>query len=136
MSIIKKLTLTIVICIGVFALAACGTPKNEDGTVSIIGTWMVTSTVDADGVETIIADIEFENDEEAQLAQIPYEFNEDGTFSVMILGTNAEGTYEFDGETLTMDIGGAEMIAKYNSEKDSLDVTDDESGAKTIITRK
>ncbi len=133
----KKITVLLsVFIITIVALTACGgVPMTEDGKVSILGSWIVKSTINADGVETIIADLDFETDEEEYLSKIPYEFNEDGTFSVTILGTPAQGTYEFDGETLTMTIGGADMVAQYKRESDTLEIVDEETSATTVIGR-
>ena len=111
------------------------TAKEDSAEVSVTGTWGVSEIIDADGNR-----MTFEEHCQAQgvtpeQVGAKYTFNDDGSAICTVAGVDVEGSYEFDGSTLTLTINGTSTPYTYNAENDTLECTDANLGSTSVFVR-
>ena len=154
----KKIALLLALCmIGTAAFCGCGSKDNKESSanessasqsaessdsaqddsaeVSVTGTWGVSEIIDADGNR-----MTFEEHCEAQgvtpeQVGAKYTFNDDGSAVCTVAGVDVEGSYEFDGSTLTLTTNGTSTPYTYNAEKETLECTDASTGATSVLVK-
>lgn len=153
----KKLALLLALCmIGTAVFCGCGNKGNEESSsnessasqsdksdtaqdgsaeVSVTGTWGISEIIDADGNSQTLE--EFCQAQGVTPEQLGgnYTFNDDGSAVVTVAGVDVEGSYEFDGSTLTLTTNGTATPYIYNAENGTLECTDANTGAKSVFVR-
>ena len=115
--------------------ASPDTAEDESDEASVIGTWGVSEIIDAEGNSQSFEDFcQAQGVEPEQVGGV-YTYNEDGSVVVTVAGVDVEGTYEVDGETVTVTTNGTPSIYTYNAEDDTLESTDENTGATSIFVR-
>ena len=115
--------------------ASPDTAQEDSAEASVIGTWGVSEIIDAEGNSQSFEDYcQAQNVEPEQVGGV-YTYNEDGSVTVTVAGVDVEGTYEVDGETVTVTTNGTPSIYTYNAEDDTLESTDENTGATSIFVR-
>ena len=111
------------------------TAKDDSAEVSVTGTWGVSEIIDAEGNSQSFEDFcQAQGVEPEQVGGV-YTYNEDGSVVVTVAGVDVEGTYEVDGETVTVTTNGTPSIYTYNAEDDTLEATDENTGNTSIFVR-
>ena len=154
----KKIALLLALCmVGTAVFCGCGSKGKEESSanessasqsaessdaaqddsaeVSVTGTWGVSEIIDADGNR-----MTFEEHCEAQgvtpeQVGAKYTFNDDGSAVCTVAGVDVEGSYEFDGSTLTLTTNGTSTPYTYNAENDTLECTDENTGATSVFVK-
>ena len=154
----KKMALILALCMmGTAVFCGCGSKGKEESSanessvsqsaessdaaqddsaeVSVTGTWGVSEIIDADGNR-----MTFEEHCQAQgvtpeQVGAKYTFNDDGSAICTVAGVDVEGSYEFDGSTLTLTINGTSTPYTYNAENDTLECTDANLGSTSVFVR-
>ena len=154
----KKIALLLALCmIGTAAFCGCGskgkeessanessasqsaessdTAQDDSAEVSVTGTWGVSEIIDAEGNSQSFEDFcQAQGVEPEQVGGV-YTYNDDGSVIVTVAGVDVEGSYEFDGSTLTLTINGTSTPYTYNAENDTLECTDENTGATSVFVR-
>lgn len=109
--------------------------QDDSAEVSVTGTWGVSEIIDADGNR-----MTFEEHCQAQgvtpeQVGATYTFNDDGSAICTVAGVDVEGSYEFDGSTLTLTTNGTSTPYTYNAENDTLECTDENLGSTSVFVR-
>lgn len=109
--------------------------QDDSAEVSVTGTWGVSEIIDADGNR-----MTFEEHCQAQgvtpeQVGATYTFNDDGSAICTVAGVDVEGSYEFDGSTLTLTTNGTSTPYTYNAENDTLECTDANLGSTSVFVR-
>ena len=149
----KKIALLLALCmIGTAVFCGCGSKDNKESSanqgaessdtaqddsaeVSVTGTWGVSEIIDADGNrQTFEEYCQAQNVDPEQVGG-KYTFNDDGSAICTVAGVDVEGSYEFDGSTLTLTINGTSTPYTYNAENDTLECTDANLGSTSVFVR-
>ena len=154
----KKIALLLALCmIGTAVFCGCGskdngessanessvsqsaessdTAQDDSAEVSVTGTWGVSEIIDADGNRQTLEEFCQAKGVTAEQVGGKYTFNDDGSAICTVAGVDVEGTYEFDGETLTVTTNGKSSVYTYNAEDDTLEATDENTGNTSIFVR-
>ena len=154
----KKIALLLALCmIGTAVFCGCGskdngessakessvsqsaessdTAQDDSAEVSVTGTWGVSEIIDADGnSQTFEEYCQAQNVDPEQVGG-KYTFNDDGSAICTVAGVDVEGSYEFDGSTLTLTTNGTSTPYTYNAENDTLECTDANLGSTSVFVR-
>ena len=145
----KKIALLLALCMMcTVAFCGCGdkdtkksstaspdTAQNDSVEESVIGTWGVSEIIDAEGNSQSFEDFcQAQGVEPEQVGGV-YTYNDDGSVVVTVAGVDVEGTYEFDGSTLTLTTNGTSTPYTYNAENDTLECTDANTGATRVFVK-
>ena len=154
----KKIALLLALCmIGTAVFCGCGskdngessanessvsqsaessdTAQDDSAEVSVTGTWGVSEIIDADGNRQTFEEYCQAQGVEPEQVGGKYTFNDDGSAICTVAGVDVEGTYEFDGSTLTYTVNGASTSCTYNAENDTLECTDENTGATSVFVK-
>lgn len=117
------------------SVASPDTAQDDSDEASVIGTWGVSEIIDAEGNSQSFEDYCQAQGVEPEQVGGTYTYNDDGSVICTVAGVDVEGTYEFDGETLTVTTNGTSTPYTYNAEEDTLECTDENTGATSIFVR-
>ena len=145
----KKIALLLALCMMcTVAFCGCGdkdtkksstaspdTAQNDSVEESVIGTWGVSEIIDADGNSQTFEEYCQAQGVTPEQVGGKYTFNDDGSAICTVAGVDVEGSYEFDGSTLTLTINGTSTPYTYNAENDTLECTDANLGSTSIFVR-
>ena len=155
----KKIALLLALCmVGTAVFCGCGSKDNEESSanessvsqsaessdtaqddsaeVSVTGTWGVSEIIDADGNRQTFEEYCQAQGVTPEQVGGKYTFNDDGSAICTVAGVDVEGSYEFDGSTLTLTTNGTSTPYTYNAENDTLECTDANTGATSIFVKK
>ena len=111
------------------------TAQDDSAEVSVTGTWGVSEIIDADGNSQTLEEFCQAKGVTAEQVGGKYTFNDDGSAIVTVAGVDVEGSYEFDGSTLTLTTNGTSTPYTYNAENDTLECTDANLGSTSVFVR-
>lgn len=154
----KKIALLLALCmIGTAAFCGCGSKDNKESSanessasqsaessdaaqddsaeVSVTGTWGVSEIIDADGNSQTLEEFCQAKGVTAEQVGAKFTFNDDGSLIATVAGVDVEGTYEFDGSTLTYTVNGASTSCTYNAENETLECTDENLGSTSVMVK-
>ena len=154
----KKIALLLALCmVGTAVFCGCGSKDNEESSanessvsqsaessdaaqddsaeVSVTGTWGVSEIIDADGNSQTFEEYCQAQGVEPEQVGGKYTFNDDGSAICTVAGVDVEGSYEFDGSTLTLTTNGTSTPYTYNAENDTLECTDANLGSTSVYVR-
>ena len=154
----KKIALLLALCmIGTAVFCGCGskdngessanessvsqsaessdTAQDDSAEVSVTGTWGVSEIIDADGNRQTFGEYCQAQGVTPEQVGGTYTFNDDGSAICTVAGVDVEGSYEFDGSTLTLTTNGKSSVYTYNAEDDTLEATDENTGATSIFVK-
>lgn len=154
----KKIALLLALCmVGTAVFCGCGSKDNEESSVnessvsqsaestdtaqddsaevSVTGTWGVSEIIDADGNSQTLEEFCQAKGVTAEQVGAKYTFNDDGSAICTVAGVDVEGSYEFDGSTLTLTLNGTATPYTYNAENDTLECTDANLGSTSVFVR-
>lgn len=103
--------------------------------VSVTGTWVISEIIDADGNSQTFEEYCEAQGVDPELTGCKYTFNDDGSLIATVAGVDVEGSYEFDGSTLTLTANGASTSYTYNAENETLECIDANTGATSVMVR-
>lgn len=159
---IKGLVLLLALClVGSFAMYGCGSDdkssskadssasdtadkssddsKNSDDdtqVADITGEWVLDQIVDADGNSQTLEEYCAAKGVDSSGVDVTYTFSEDGTLVGAVGGIGVEGTYEFDGSTVSCTISDATSNFDYNADDDTISYSDENTGLSSVLVRK
>ncbi len=163
---IKGLVLLLALClVGSFAMYGCGSDdkssskadssasdtadkssddsKNSDENsdddtqvADITGEWVLDQIVDADGNSQTLEEYCADKGVDSSGVDVTYTFSEDGTLVGAVGGVGVEGTYEFDGSTVSCTISGTTSNFDYNADDDTISYSDENTGLSSVLVRK
>lgn len=159
---IKGLVLLLALClVGSFAMYGCGSDdkssskatssasdtadkssddsKNSDDdtqVADITGEWVLDQIVDADGNSQTLEEYCAAKGVDSSGVDVTYTFSEDGTLVGAVGGVGVEGTYEFDGSTVSCTISGTTSNFDYNADDDTISYSDENTGLSSVLVRK
>lgn len=162
---IKGLVLLLALClVGSFAMYGCGSDdkssskaassasdtadksskdsensdENSDDTqvADITGEWVLDQIVDADGNSQTLEEYCAAKGVDSSGVDVTYTFSEDGTLVGAVGGVGVEGTYEFDGSTVSCTISGTTSNFDYNADDDTISYSDENTGLSSVLVRK
>ena len=111
------------------------TDQDGGAEVSVTGTWGISEIIDADGnSQTFEEYCQAQGVTPEQLGG-NYTFNDDGSAICTVAGVDVEGSYEFDGSTLTLTTNGTATPYIYNAENGTLECTDANTGATSVFVK-
>ena len=154
----KKIALLLALCmVGTAVFCGCGSKDNEESSanessvsqsaessdtaqddsaeVSVTGTWGVSEIIDADGNRQTFEEYCQAQGVTPEQVGAKYTFNDDGSAICTVAGVDVEGSYEFDGSTLTLTTNGTSTPYTYNAENDTLECTDANLGSTSVYVR-
>ena len=154
----KKIALLLALCmVGTAVFCGCGSKDNEESSanessvsqsaessdtaqddsaeVSVTGTWGVSEIIDADGNSQTFEEYCQAQGVDPEQVGGKYTFNDDGSAICTVAGVDVEGSYEFDGSTLTLTTNGTSTPYTYNAENDTLECTDANLGSTSVLVR-
>lgn len=154
----KKIALLLALCmIGTAAFCGCGskgkeessanessasqsaessdTAQDDSAEVSVTGTWGVSEIIDADGNRQTFEEYCQAQGVTPEQVGGKYTFNDDGSAICTVAGVDVEGSYEFDGSTLTLTTNGTSTPYTYNAENETLECTDENTGATSVFVK-
>ena len=154
----KKIALLLALCmVGTAVFCGCGSKDNGESSanessvsqsaessdaaqddsaeVSVTGTWGVSEIIDADGNRQTFEEYCEAQGIDPELTGCKYNFNDDGSLIATVAGVDVEGSYEFDGSTLTLTVNGTSTPYTYNAENDTLECTDANLGSTSVFVR-
>lgn len=163
---IKGLVLLLALClVGSFAMYGCGSDdkssskaassasdtadkssddsensdeNSDDDTqvADITGEWVLDQIVDADGNSQTLEEYCAAKGVDSSGVDVTYTFSEDGTLVGAVGGVGVEGTYEFDGSTVSCTISDATSNFDYNADDDTISYSDENTGLSSVLVRK
>lgn len=159
---IKGLVLLLALClVGSFAMYGCGSDdkssskaessasdtadktsddseNSDDDTqvADITGEWVLDQIVDADGNSQTLEEYCADKGVDSSGVDVTYTFSEDGTLVGAVGGVGVEGTYEFDGSTVSCTISGTTSNFDYNADDDTISYSDENTGLSSVLVRK
>lgn len=159
---IKGLVLLLALClVGSFAMYGCGSDdkssskatssasdtadkssndseNSDDDTqvADITGEWVLDQIVDADGNSQTLEEYCAAKGVDSSGVDVTYTFSEDGTLVGAVGGVGVEGTYEFDGSTVSCTISGTTSNFDYNADDDTISYSDENTGLSSVLVRK
>lgn len=154
----KKIALLLALCmVGTAVFCGCGSKDNEESSVnessvsqsaestdtaqddsaevSVTGTWGISEIIDADGNSQTFEEYCQAQGVTPEQVGGKYTFNDDGSAICTAAGVDVEGSYEFDGSTLTLTLNGTATPYTYNAENDTLECTDANLGSTSVFVR-
>lgn len=154
----KKIALLLALCmVGTAVFCGCGSKNNEESSVnessvsqsaestdtaqddsaevSVTGTWGISEIIDADGNSQTFEEYCQAQGVTPEQVGGKYTFNDDGSAICTVAGVDVEGSYEFDGSTLTLTTNGTSTPYTYNAENDTLECTDANLGSTSVFVR-
>lgn len=154
----KKIALLLALCMmGTAVFCGCGSKDNGESSakessvsqsaessdaaqddsaeVSVTGTWGVSEIIDADGNRQTFEEYCQAQGVTPEQVGGKFTFNDDGSLIATVAGVDVEGSYEFDGSTLTFTVNGASTSLTYNAENDTLECTDANLGSTSVYVR-
>ena len=154
----KKMALLLALCMmGTAVFCGCGNKDNGESSanessasqsnessdkaqdnsaeVSVTGTWGISEIIDADGNSQTFEEYCQAQGVTPEQVGGNYTFNDDGSAVVTVAGVDVEGSYEFDGSTLTLTTNGTSTPYTYNAENDTLECTDANLGSTSVLVR-
>ena len=154
----KKIALLLALCMmGTAVFCGCGSKGKEESSanessvsqsaessdaaqddsaeVSVTGTWGVSEIIDADGNRQTFEEYCQAQGVTPEQVGGTYTFNDDGSAICTVAGVDVEGSYEFDGSTLTLTTNGTSTPYTYNAENDTLECTDENTGATSVFVK-
>lgn len=154
----KKMALFLALCMmGTAVFCGCGSKDNEEisanessvsqsaelsdtaqddsAEVSVTGTWGISEIIDADGNSQTFEEYCQAQGVTPEQVGGKYTFNDDGSAIVTVAGVDVEGSYEFDGSTLTVTTNGTSTPYTYNAEKGTIECTDANTGATSVLVK-
>ena len=111
------------------------TAQDDSAEVSVTGTWGVSEIIDADGNRQTFEEYCQAQDVDPEQVGGKYTFNDDGSAICTVAGVDVEGSYEFDGSTLTLTTNGTSTPYTYNAENETLECTDENTGATSVFVK-
>ena len=111
------------------------TDQDGGAEVSVTGTWVISEIIDADGNSQTFEEYCEAQGVDPELTGCKYTFNDDGSLIATVAGVDVEGSYEFDGSTLTLTVNGASTSYTYNAENETLECIDANTGATSVMVR-
>ena len=111
------------------------TAQDDSAEVSVTGTWGVSEIIDADGNRQSFEEYCQAQNVDPEQVGGKYTFNDDGSAICTVAGVDVEGSYEFDGSTLTLTINGTSTPYTYNAEKGTIECTDANTGATSVLVK-
>ncbi|WP_294909158.1 hypothetical protein [uncultured Ruminococcus sp.] len=111
------------------------TAQDDSAEVSVTGTWGISEIIDADGNSQTFEEYCQAQDVDPEQVGGKYTFNDDGSAICTVAGVDVEGSYEFDGSTLTLTTNGTSTPYTYNAEKGTLECTDANTGATSVFVK-
>ena len=111
------------------------TAQDDSAEVSVTGTWGVSEIIDADGNSQTFEEYCQAQGVDPEQVGGKYTFNDDGSAICTVAGVDVEGSYEFDGSTLTLTTNGTSTPYTYNAENDTLECTDENTGATSVMVK-
>ena len=111
------------------------TAQDDSAEVSVTGTWGVSEIIDADGNRQSFEEYCQAQNVDPEQGGGKYTFNDDGSAICTVAGVDVEGSYEFDGSTLTLTTNGTSTPYTYNAENDTLECTDANLGSTSVFVR-
>lgn len=159
---IKGLVLLLALClVGSFAMYGCGSDdkssskadssasdtadktsddseNSDDDTqvADITGEWVLDQIVGADGNSQTLEEYCADKGVDSSGVDVTYTFSEDGTLVGAVGGVGVEGTYEFDGSTVSCTISGTTSNFDYNADDDTISYSDENTGLSSVLVRK
>ena len=159
---IKGLVLLLALClVGSFAMYGCGSDDkssskadssasetadkssddsensdNDTQVADITGEWVLDLIVDADGNSQTLEEYCADKGVDSSGVDVTYTFSEDGTLVGAVGGVGVEGTYEFDGSTVSCTISGTTSNFDYNADDDTISYSDENTGLSSVLVRK
>lgn len=159
---IKGLVLLLALClVGSFAMYGCGSDdkssskaessasdtadkssddseNSDDDTqvADITGEWVLDQIVDADGNSQTLEEYCADKGVDSSGVDVTYTFSEDGTLVGAVGGVGVEGTYEFDGSTISCTISDTTSNFDYNADDDTISYSDENTGLSSVLVRK
>lgn len=159
---IKGLVLLLALClVGSFAMYGCGSDDkssskadssasdtadktsddsensdNDTQVADITGEWVLDQIVDADGNSQTLEEYCADKGVDSSGVDVTYTFSEDGTLVGAVGGVGVEGTYEFDGSTVSCTISGTTSNFDYNADDDTISYSDENTGLSSVLVRK
>lgn len=159
---IKGLALLLALClVGSFAMYGCGSDdkssskaessasdtadkssddseNSDDDTqvADITGEWVLDQIVDADGNSQTLEEYCADKGVDSSGVDVTYTFSEDGTLVGAVGGVGVEGTYEFDGSTISCTISDTTSNFDYNADDDTISYSDENTGLSSVLVRK
>lgn len=159
---IKGLVLLLALClVGSFAMYGCGSDdkssskadssasdtadkssddseNSDDDTqvADITGEWVLDQIVDADGNSQTLEEYCAAQGVDSSGVDVTYTFSEDGTLVGAVGGVGVEGTYEFDGSTISCTISDTTSNFDYNADDDTISYSDENTGFSSVLVRK
>lgn len=159
---IKGLVLLLALClVGSFAMYGCGSDdkssskadssasdiadkssddseNSDDDTqvADITGEWVLDQIVDADGNSQTLEEYCAAQGVDSSGVDVTYTFSEDGTLVGAVGGVGVEGTYEFDGSTISCTISDTTSNFDYNADDDTISYSDENTGLSSVLVRK
>lgn len=159
---IKGLVLLLALClVGSFAMYGCGSDdkssskadssasdtadkssddseNSDDDTqaADITGQWVLDQIVDADGNSQTLEEYCAAQGVDSSGVDVTYTFSEDGTLVGAVGGVGVEGTYEFDGSTVSCTISDTTSNFDYNADDDTISYSDENTGLSSVLVRK
>lgn len=159
---IKGLVLLLALClVGSFAMYGCGSDdkssskaessasdtadktsddsENSDGdtqVADITGEWVLDAIIDGDGNSQTLEEYCADKGVDSSGVDVTYTFSEDGTLVGAVGGVGVEGTYEFDGSTVSCTISGTTSNFDYNADDDTISYSDENTGLSSVLVRK
>lgn len=111
------------------------TAQDDSAEVSVTGTWGISEIIDADGNSQTFEEYCQAQGVTPEQVGGKYTFNDDGSAIVTVAGVDVEGSYEFDGSTLTVTTNGTSTPYTYNAEKGTIECTDANTGATSVLVK-
>lgn len=110
---------------------------DQDGGAEAIvtGTWGISEIIYDDGNSQTFEEYCEAQGIDPELTGCKYNFNDDGSLIATVAGVDVEGSYEFDGSTLTLTANGASTSYTYNAENETLECIDANTGATSVMVR-
>ena len=102
---------------------------------SVTGTWGISEIIYDDGNSQTFEEYCEAQGVDPELTGCKYTFNDDGSLIATVAGVDVEGSYEFDGSTLTLTANGASTSCTYNAENETLECIDANTGATSVMVR-
>lgn len=163
---IKGLVLLLALClVGSFAMYGCGSDdkssskaassasdtadkssndsensdeNSDDDTqvADITGEWVLDAIIDGDGNSQTLEEYCADKGVDSSGVDVTYTFSEDGTLVGAVGGVGVEGTYEFDGSTVSCTISDTTSNFDYNADDDTISYSDENTGLSSVLVRK
>ena len=119
--------LTLVLCLSV--LAGCGGGGASSGELK--GKYVLTA-IDVDGIDAL----EMMESMGLKASDTYYEFSDDGTFKMSLMGYEEEGTFKADGKKITLTVDGEDSEVTFDGKKITFEEIDEGEKTKMVFEKK